>query len=181
MIIILIGYLGMEFCLMYKLIMAVGRDCVIGHKGKLPWNLPSDLKRFKEVTMWSDIIMGRKTFESLPGILPGRRHIVLTRDTNYRYDHEDVVIVNSVDELVKNYKRGFVIGGAEVVELLIPHISGMILSVVESGELVEPKENYTFMNMPKILPGFIPSTEPEFFNLPEDEYAYSVCEWERVY
>ena len=53
---------------------------VIGRDGALPWHLPDDLKRFKAMTMGKPMVMGRKTFESLPGLLPGRRHIVLTRD-----------------------------------------------------------------------------------------------------
>ena len=52
---------------------------VIGREGALPWRIPADLKRFKALTMGAPMIMGRKTFESLPGLLPGRRHIVLTR------------------------------------------------------------------------------------------------------
>ena len=56
---------------------------VIGRGGKLPWHIPADLKRFKALTMGSVMVMGRKTFESLPGLLPGRRHIVLTRDRNW--------------------------------------------------------------------------------------------------
>ena len=53
---------------------------VIGKDGTLPWHIPGDLRRFKALTMGSAMIMGRKTFDSLPGILPGRRHIVMTRD-----------------------------------------------------------------------------------------------------
>jgi dihydrofolate reductase len=62
------------------LIVARARDGSIGDKGALPWRLPADLKRFKALTMGKPMIMGRKTFTSLPGLLPGRRHIVLTRD-----------------------------------------------------------------------------------------------------
>ena len=62
------------------LIVARARNGVIGREGKLPWRLPADLKRFKALTMGSVMVMGRRTFDSLPGLLPGRRHIVLTRD-----------------------------------------------------------------------------------------------------
>src|SRR5688500_13277297 len=58
----------------------------IGRDGKLPWHLPGDLRHFKQVTMGTAMIMGRKTFDSLPGVLPGRRHIVLTRDKNWSRD-----------------------------------------------------------------------------------------------
>jgi dihydrofolate reductase len=66
------------------LIVARAQNGVIGRGGKLPWHIPADLKRFKALTMGSAMVMGRKTFESLPGLLPGRRHIVLTRERNWR-------------------------------------------------------------------------------------------------
>ena len=64
-----------------SLIVARAQNGVIGRDGKLPWHLPADLKRFKTLTMGSVMVMGRKTFESLPGLLSGRRHVVLTRDS----------------------------------------------------------------------------------------------------
>ena len=62
------------------LIVARAENGVIGRDGGLPWRLPADLKRFKALTMGSAMIMGRRTFDSLPGVLPGRRHLVVTRD-----------------------------------------------------------------------------------------------------
>ena len=62
------------------IIVARASDGTIGHAGTLPWHLPDDLRRFKTLTMGRAMIMGRKTFASLPGLLPGRRHVVLTRD-----------------------------------------------------------------------------------------------------
>ena len=63
---------------------------VIGRDNDLPWHIPGDLKRFKALTMGSAMVMGRKTFDSLPGILPGRRHIVLTRDADWSADGAEV-------------------------------------------------------------------------------------------
>src|SRR3954447_17249795 len=65
------------------LVVARAQNGVIGRGGKLPWHLPADLKRFKALTMGTVMVMGRKTFDGLPGLLPGRRHIVLTRDRNW--------------------------------------------------------------------------------------------------
>jgi len=65
------------------LVVARARNGVIGKDGKLPWHIPADLKHFKSVTSGAPMIMGRKTFNSLPGLLPGRRHIVLTRDPKF--------------------------------------------------------------------------------------------------
>ena len=65
------------------LVVARAQNGVIGRAGKLPWHIPADLKRFKALTMGSVMVMGRRTFDSLPGLLPGRRHIVLTRDRDW--------------------------------------------------------------------------------------------------
>ena len=68
------------------LVVAVADNGVIGSEGTLPWHLPADLRRFKALTTGKPMIMGRKTFESLPGLLPGRRHIVLTRAAGWAED-----------------------------------------------------------------------------------------------
>lgn len=65
------------------LILARADNGVIGDDGALPWHLPADLRHFKSLTQGKPMIMGRKTFDSLPGLLPGRRHIVLTRDSDW--------------------------------------------------------------------------------------------------
>jgi dihydrofolate reductase len=66
------------------LVVARAANGVIGADGTMPWHLPADLRHFKAKTMGRPMVMGRKTFESLPGLLPGRRHIVMTRDTAWR-------------------------------------------------------------------------------------------------
>ena len=93
---------------------------VIGRDNQMPWHIPGDLKRFKALTMGSAMVMGRKTFESLPGLLPGRRHIVLTRDAGWgapgtEVAHDaDAAIKLAGDEAVS------VIGGAAVFALFEP-------------------------------------------------------------
>lgn len=93
---------------------------VIGRDNRLPWHIPGDLKRFKALTMGSVMIMGRKTFDSLPGLLPGRRHIVLTRDAGWLADGADVApdvegaLALAGDEPVS------VIGGAAIFALFEP-------------------------------------------------------------
>jgi dihydrofolate reductase len=93
---------------------------VIGVDGKLPWHLPADLKRFKAQTMGKPMIMGRKTFESFPSPLPGRRHIVLTRDTSWHAEGAEVA--HSPAEALEIAGPGevAVIGGAEVFALFTP-------------------------------------------------------------
>ncbi|WP_380873415.1 dihydrofolate reductase [Sphingomonas sp. DBB INV C78] len=94
---------------------------IIGKDGKLPWRLPEDLKRFKEMTMGKPMVMGRKTFESFPKPLPGRRHIVLTRDPAWAAEGAEVA--HSVDEAVAlagDVEEIAVIGGAEIYALFMP-------------------------------------------------------------
>ena len=67
-----------------ELVVARADNGVIGKDGAMPWHLPADLRHFKITTMGAPMIMGRKTFESLPGLLPGREHIVLTRDPDWQ-------------------------------------------------------------------------------------------------
>lgn len=102
------------------LILARADNGVIGKDGDIPWHIPADLRRFKQLTLGSPMIMGRKTFDSLPGLLPGRRHIVLTRDEAWGEDGAEVV--NSVEAALKaaNAPHVWVIGGAEIYRLFLP-------------------------------------------------------------
>ena len=104
---------------MITLHLARADNGVIGRDGKLPWHLPADLNRFKAQTMGKPMIMGRKTFESFPSPLPGRRHIVLTRDGVWSATGAEVA--HSVDAALALAGEGdvAVIGGAEVFALLI--------------------------------------------------------------
>lgn len=97
-----------------EIVVARADNGVIGHEGRLPWHLPADLRQFKITTMGAPMIMGRKTFESLPGVLPGREHIVLTRDPAWK--RKGVRIAHSRDEALALAagERVSVIGGAEI-------------------------------------------------------------------
>lgn len=102
------------------LILARAANGVIGADGQLPWRLPADLRRFKQLTMGRPMIMGRRTFDSLPALLEGRRHIVLTRDTGWA--EEGAEAAHSVDEALRlaNAPHVMVIGGAEIYRLFLP-------------------------------------------------------------
>ena len=102
------------------IVLARAINGVIGKDNGLPWHIPGDLKRFKQLTMGSAMIMGRKTFDSLPGILPGRRHIVMTRDPDWNVD--GVEVVHDVDSAIKAAGDTpiSVIGGAAIFELFEP-------------------------------------------------------------
>ena len=112
------------------LIVARAENGVIGREGKLPWHLPDDLKRFKALTMGSAMIMGRKTFDSLPGLLPGRRHIVLTRDRKWHADGAEVA--HDVDEAIAAAEAEAisVIGGADIFALFLPRADRIELTEV---------------------------------------------------
>ncbi len=115
-----------------ELVIVVARadNGVIGKDGKLPWHLPADLRHFKQVTMGAPMIMGRRTFESLPGLLPGRRHIVLTRDSSWSAPGAEVVY--SVDDALEKADpdRNCIIGGAEIFALFEPLATAVELTEV---------------------------------------------------
>ena len=102
------------------LIVARAANGIIGRDGKLPWHIPADLKRFKALTMGTVMIMGRRTFESLPGLLPGRRHIVLTR--NRSWQPEGAEVAHTPDEALQLSGRApvTVIGGADIFAMFLP-------------------------------------------------------------
>ncbi|KPF93977.1 diacylglycerol kinase [Novosphingobium sp. AAP83] len=123
------------------LIYARADNGVIGRDNALPWRLPADLKRFKALTMNKPMIMGRKTFESLPGLLPGRRHIVLTRDAGWSADGAEVAA--RVDEALALAGSGevAVVGGAEIYRLFLPLAARVELTEVHgdfAGDTVMP-------------------------------------------
>lgn len=102
---------------MISLIVAHDLNRVIGYENEMPWHLPSELQYFKKMTMGKPMIMGRKTFESIGRPLPGRRNIVITRNTNYSAD--GIEVVGSLDEalkLVQDVPEIMIIGGAQIFE-----------------------------------------------------------------
>jgi dihydrofolate reductase len=126
------------------LVVARAQNGVIGRDGKLPWHLPADLKRFKSLTMGSVMVMGRKTFESLPGLLPGRRHIVLTRDLSWEADGtESARDVGQALSLAGEQPIS-VIGGAEIFRLFLP-----LASMIELTEVLEDAPGDTLIADPR--------------------------------
>jgi len=112
------------------IVVARARNGVIGREGKLPWHLPADLRRFKALTMGSVMVMGRKTFDSLPGLLPGRRHIVLTRDSGWKAEGAEVAhSAEAAIELAGNSPIS-IIGGADIFQLFLPTADRLELTEV---------------------------------------------------
>lgn len=118
---------------MISIIVAIAENNVIGKDGTLAWHIPSDLQHFKEITMGSTMIMGRKTFESLGRVLPGRKHIVLTRNKDYSYDHEDVKVIHSLDDIktyIESKEEYFIIGGGQLFKEMLPKAERLYLTWV---------------------------------------------------
>jgi dihydrofolate reductase len=116
-----------------SIIVAMAENRVIGRDNELPWRLPADLKHFKTLTVGKPIIMGRKTWESLPGLLPDRPHIVLSRDKDYPAD--GCLVVRSVEEALAaagNAPEVMVIGGAKLYEQCLPMAHFIYLTLVHT-------------------------------------------------
>ena len=116
-----------------SLILAMAENRVIGRDNDLPWRLPADLKRFKRLTLDHTIVMGRKTFESLPKLLPRRRSIVVSRNPSYRAEGAEVA--GSLDEalaLADGEAEVFVIGGAALFAEALPRASRLYLTRVHA-------------------------------------------------
>ena len=132
---------------MLSIIVAKAKNNIIGKDNSMLWKLPDNLKRFKEKTMGKTIILGRKTFESLGGILPDRMHIILSRNPDFNIDSDYVKVVHSLLELqdyMEDEEEHFVIGGAIIYNLLMPYCKKMYVTQLDKdfeGDAIFPKIN----------------------------------------
>lgn len=162
---------------MISLIAAIGKNNEIGKGNTLLFNMPADIKYFRNTTRGHSVIMGRKTFESLPnGALPNRRNIVITRDEEYKSD--GIEVVHSLDEALKLFENKdeevFIIGGAEIYKQAIEKGDKLYITHIEA----ENKE----------ADSFFPVIDKEIWKIksredfPADEkniFDYSFVEYER--
>jgi len=149
-----------------SLIAAVARNGAIGKDNTLLWREPEDQKHFRRVTMGCPVIMGRKTWDSLPARfrpLPGRRNVVVTRDAAWRAEGaEAVASIDAALALLAGTDKAFVIGGAEIYALAMPLADELVLTEIDAdleGETFfpnwdrtrftcaarEPREGYSFV------------------------------------
>ena len=112
-------------------VLARARNGVIGRDGELPWHIPADLRHFKALTQGAPMLMGRKTFESLPGLLPGRRHLVLTRDPDWQAEGAEVVRNASEAIAAAGGERLSVVGGAEIYAVMLPYVDRIELTEID--------------------------------------------------
>ncbi|CAK6475097.1 dihydrofolate reductase [Peribacillus castrilensis] len=126
---------------MISLIVAMDQNRVIGKNNKLPWHLPADLQYFKKVTMGHPIVMGRKTFESIGRVLPGRENVIVTR--NQEFKAEGCVVLHDIAQIkmfADNHEEEvFVIGGAEIFKEILPFTDRLYIT-----EIHETFEGDTF-------------------------------------
>ena len=157
-----------------SLIVAMDENRVIGYKNKLPWNLPSELKYFRETTKGKPVIMGRRTFESIGRPMPERLNIIVTRDKSYKADN--CIIVDSREDAIKAAKGSdeiMVIGGAEIYKLFLPIANRLYITKVHGsfdGDTYFPEFNEN--EWVKVREKFVEKDN-------ENEYSYTVIVLER--
>ena len=156
------------------IIAAVSINNIIGNKNKLIWKLSNDLKRFRNLTTNHSVIMGRKTFESLPNPLPDRDNIVITRDTNY--SKPNIQVCSSIEDainLTKTDTQPFIIGGGEIYTQTI--------NIVDKIELTRVHEEFDgdayFPEIP--LDIFELINEENYNNDFENEFDYSYLTYKK--
>ena len=117
-----------------SLIVAMDRGGVIGHRGDLPWHLRADLQRFKRLTMGHPMIMGRKTYESIGRLLPGRTTVIVTRQ--HDYEVPGAIIVPGIDEAIHacpEVDEVFITGGAEIYRAALDSVDRLYLTRVQAS------------------------------------------------
>ena len=130
------------------IIAAIAKNGIIGKEnGEMPWNVKEEFQHFKQTTLGSAVIMGRKTFETLGKPLKGRENIIITRNKDFKVDFEETKIYHSLDESInycksKKYEKAFIIGGGEIYKQAMPIADELILSFMKfeaEGEVKFPE------------------------------------------
>jgi dihydrofolate reductase len=156
-----------------NLIVAYAHNRTIGRDNTLPWKLPGDLAHFKRTTLGCPIVMGRKTWDSLGRPLPGRRNIVITRDTNKTFvGAEGVTSLTQALEALKEAEQVFIIGGAQIYQQALPlaHriVATEIQADIEGDAVFEPLDLMVWRETSRL-------PQPA-----ENGLAYDLVEYHRV-
>tara|TARA_B100001027_G_scaffold49341_1_gene32634 strand:- start:108 stop:587 length:480 start_codon:yes stop_codon:yes gene_type:complete len=117
-----------------KIIAALSTNGVIGDKGKIPWFIRGELKRFKDITMGHNVVMGRKTYESIGKVLQGRRNIIISNNKSYEAD--GAIVENSFDLAIRRCDKGkdiFIIGGSKIYEMALKYCDYLYLTVIHKS------------------------------------------------
>ena len=138
-----------------SLVVAMGRNRVIGRDGDMPWHLPADLAHFKKVTMGKPIIMGRKTYQSIGRPLPGRENIIITRDQEFAAD--GCTVVHSLEAALDSRDGELmIIGGGQIYSLAIDHATRIHMTIVDA----EPDGDVSF-----------PALDPSWRTVVREEFS----------
>ncbi|MDI3269571.1 MAG: dihydrofolate reductase [Bacillota bacterium] len=159
---------------MMEAVLAVDEEGVLGVDGRLPWNLPDDLRHFRALTLGHAVVMGRKTFESIGRPLPERENIVLSRDRSFQ--PEGVKVVRDPKEVLGLEGKVFIIGGAHVFRVFLPHCRTFHITHVAARI---PQEGQLARISLEFLRG-LTITRAEFH--PKDarhSHAFTLCTYER--
>jgi dihydrofolate reductase len=156
---------------MISLLVAIGKNNVIGKNGKIPWSLPADMKHFVELTRGKSVIMGRKTFESIGKPLPHRKNIIISSN----FHAEGCTVVSSIEDALKasDSEEVMIIGGASIYEQFLPLSDKMYITFVDYNG---PGDTF----FPKIDPAIWKEVYREFNKKDEkNAYDYAFVTFER--
>lgn len=160
-----------------KMIAAVGADRAIGYEQQLLFRIPSDLKHFKSTTLGGVLLMGRKTFESLPGVLPGREHWVLSSNMALS-SHPNVKVFSTLAALFEHAYTAlgkrilWVAGGGEIYRRLMPYANELVLTEI-SATAVQADTYF-----PSIPQAFMPVSRTDCQQGPNDAFAYTIARYQ---
>jgi dihydrofolate reductase len=155
-----------------SIISAIGKNNEIGQKNALLWNLPAEMKHFRETTKGHTVIMGQKTFESIGRPLPNRRNIILTKDENFKQEGIEIVysipgLMELLEKTTSKDEEGFIIGGGQIYRLFMDMADKLYITHVDESF---PNADTFFpeINMPKWIKAnskFYPADELNKYNL----------------
>lgn len=162
-----------------NIVVAMANNRVIGRKGELPWKISADLKRFKQITLGHSIVMGRKTFESLPRVLPGRKNIIVSNQHNYQHPKLDdqCVVVKSLEAAIAlphETNELMVIGGAVIYQHALSLATRVFLTNVHAevaGDVYFPEFAQAWWTL---------TDRSALISEPSAEYGYSFSVLERA-
>ena len=162
---------------MISIIAAIGKNNELGKNNDLLWDLPRDMKHFRDTTRGHSVIMGRKTFESIGHPLPNRRNIIISRDLDYKKEGTETVI--SIEDAMNLFKNSneeiFVIGGAEIYKQLIDVVDKLYITHVDK-EFPEAETFFPFIDEKKWQ-----KTKSEKYSKDEkNKYDLEFCEYAKI-
>ena len=155
-----------------SLIVAMDKNNLIGSSNQIPWHIPGELKRFRNITMGKPIVMGRKTHESIGKPLDGRVNIVLTKNENLRFD--GVKCFSKLEDILsnlKNEKEVFIIGGSQIYEITLPLANRLYITIIDkeySGDTWFPKIDFSEWKITEKNKVMEMTTQTEYSNIVYD-------------